>query len=590
VAYDSGTGAVYVANQFSNNVSVISDTNNTVVATVTVGLDPHGVTYDAGTGEIFVADDRSDEVSVILDTNYSILASIGVGTNPWGLAYDRGTGEVFVANEGSDNVSAITDTNWTVVGSPVVGSQPYGVACDDGKQEVFVTNEASDNVSVLSSVYRVTFTESGLPNGTTWWVNASGGHSASSSNATLSFNASDGSYLYTVSTINRSYFAAGGSFVVDGGGVSETVDFSLVAYDLTFVESGLPAGTLWSVRLDGVLQNSTSSTVQFDEPNGSFSFSVTSLARYLPDLPNGTVTVNGAARSVDVGYFEVYEVAFTETGLPVGTNWSVVLTIGPVQLGGPASGPQIFLLRNGTYPYTIGAIAGWVTPDPGGSVSVNGSDLSLVVPWERTYGVSISESGLPRGEGWWLDVPKLAPSRLTPTPTLSLALPNGTYQYSASTVDMNYSAPSGSFTVSGEPTSVDVVFSRVTYTVTFVESGLPSGTSWEVSLNGSSMTGTSTLSFPDLPDGSYPFTVGSLVNPGLGGYVPSPAAGSISVNGGSVSQAIEFNETSSGPSSGSVPTIEVDAVLAGIAGAVLAVGVVAVLWSRRRKVEPAHPR
>jgi YVTN family beta-propeller protein len=40
VAYDSGTGEIFVTNSFGYTVSVISDTNNTVVATIPVGLHP----------------------------------------------------------------------------------------------------------------------------------------------------------------------------------------------------------------------------------------------------------------------------------------------------------------------------------------------------------------------------------------------------------------------------------------------------------------------------------------------------------------------------------------------------------------------
>ncbi|EQD49409.1 40-residue YVTN family beta-propeller repeat-containing protein, partial [mine drainage metagenome] len=55
VAYDSGRGELFVADQLSNNVSVISDANNTVVATVPVGIGPWAVAYDPGKGEVFVA-------------------------------------------------------------------------------------------------------------------------------------------------------------------------------------------------------------------------------------------------------------------------------------------------------------------------------------------------------------------------------------------------------------------------------------------------------------------------------------------------------------------------------------------------------
>jgi YVTN family beta-propeller protein len=43
VAYDSGKGEVFVTNSYSGNVSVISDANNTVVASIPVGTDTSGL-------------------------------------------------------------------------------------------------------------------------------------------------------------------------------------------------------------------------------------------------------------------------------------------------------------------------------------------------------------------------------------------------------------------------------------------------------------------------------------------------------------------------------------------------------------------
>ena len=43
-----------MANYGSNTVSVISDTNDNVVANVTVGSNPNGIAYDSNKHEIFV--------------------------------------------------------------------------------------------------------------------------------------------------------------------------------------------------------------------------------------------------------------------------------------------------------------------------------------------------------------------------------------------------------------------------------------------------------------------------------------------------------------------------------------------------------
>src|SRR5207253_1475457 len=104
VAYDSGNGYVYVADQGANNVSVIDGT--TVLATVPVGSGPHGVAYDRANGYVYVANSYSNTVSVINSTK--VVTTIPVGSYPAGVAYDSGNGYVYVANQGSNTVSVIS--------------------------------------------------------------------------------------------------------------------------------------------------------------------------------------------------------------------------------------------------------------------------------------------------------------------------------------------------------------------------------------------------------------------------------------------------------------------------------------------------
>ena len=64
------------------------------------------------------------------------------------------------------------------------------------------------------------------------------------------------------------------------------------------------------------------------------------------------------------------------------------------------------------------------------------------------------------------------------------------------------------------------------YPVTFLETGLPGGDSWSVSLNGSTMVSNQTAITTAVENGSYPFAVNST-----GGLVPNPASGTLEVTG-----------------------------------------------------------
>jgi YVTN family beta-propeller protein len=136
-----------VANSVSDSVSVISDSNNSVVATITVGTTPGGTVYDSAKDEIFVLNRGSATVSVISDSNNSVVASVAVGTNPYNAAYDPARGEVFVANEGDGTVSVISDS------SAASGSTSSTASASTTTSGTVQTTSASSTQDIVQQVW-----------------------------------------------------------------------------------------------------------------------------------------------------------------------------------------------------------------------------------------------------------------------------------------------------------------------------------------------------------------------------------------------------------------------------------------------------
>src|SRR5208337_1975303 len=94
-------------------------------------------------------------------------------------------------------------------------------------------------------VYVATFTETGLPPGTPWWVNITGELPLNSTTWAITTSLPNGSYTSAVTTANKLYSGmstyTGSSFTVDGRVVAEAVHFSLDQFPVTFTETGLPA-------------------------------------------------------------------------------------------------------------------------------------------------------------------------------------------------------------------------------------------------------------------------------------------------------------------------------------------------------------
>jgi hypothetical protein len=311
-------------------------------------------------------------------------------------------------------------------------------------------------------------------------------------------------------------------------------------YPLTFCESGLPSGKSWSVTVGSTTLSSTSGTITFPEPNGNYSYTIGRLAGWSTANTTGTITVNGTPASVEVPWAAfTYPVTFNETGLPSGTNWTVTLD---GTLYGSNTTSLTGFAPNGTQPFDLGTVSGWrpanltgvvsgwTPPNATGSVFVNATSVWVNVTWsEVTYVVTVHQKGLiPSSSNWSIVLGGLAGYNSTGG-TIEFEEPNGTYSFTVGSIPgFTPDAASGSVGVRGYSKSVPITFATnsTVHAIWFNETGLPSGTDWDVTLNGTGQSATSTtITFAE-PNGTYAYTLG-----GAAGWRPPAYAGTVSVRG-----------------------------------------------------------
>jgi len=574
-AYDPANGFVYVANGCSANVSVLNGT--TVVGTVGVGEDPTGPVYDADDGDVYVPDAGSDTVSVLHNTTR--VATVPVGSDPVSATYDPGSGLVYVANSGSANVSVLGGES--LLGSAAVGADPTRGADDPETGYVYVTDRGSGNVTAFYRSYLVNFTESGLPDGTGWWVNISGGPSTFSTSDRATLSEGNGSYSYTIATTDRTYRGPGGSFTVAGPGAAEGIVFARVTFlELFFRDGSLPMGQVWSVALGGIQKNTTLVSISFDLPNGTYPYRISAVG-YIPDPSTGLLEVDGNVSAVSVTFsLETEPVTFTEYGLPDGTDWRVTV-VGTGAFSGVdprvsnTSVLTVDLATNFTGFYDVGAVPGFnVTPD-NGILTLSGAPLSVVIEFlpvpPTLYPVRFVEHGLTAGVAWTVE---LASERLaSENDSVTFFEPNGTFAYIVGGVlGWTTSAPQGRVRVDGAAVTQAVWWGRPNYTVTFAEAGLPDGTSWFVTFGGRLEFGIGEIVFPGILNGTYAYSIEAVA-----GYGPSPGGGSLSVDGAPTVESVSFRSTA--PTFLGLPASEGYYVLEGAIAAII-VGAVVVIRYR----------
>jgi len=480
VAYANATGDLYVANSESNNVSVFNTSTGKVVTSVAVGADPDGIVYDPTNGNVYVANCDSDNVSIVSAGNETVIGTVTAGVCPKAFTLDPEGNLVMVANRGplvqveyvTENVTVISGATNRVTGSIAVGGVPLGIAYDPRNDRIIVENSFSDNLTIIN-----------------------------------------GSTLQLVDSIP---LGPSWSYLPSGLAFSSTRNELLIPF-LTGVLGVLNASTYRVVGNTSVTWAST--WVMVDSPTGAVfvlnpllgTISVISLSEYPPPT---------------------YSVVFREAGLVSGTDWSATFN---GTTNESTSNQIVFEVRNGSYTFNMSAPPGYEALTPSGQVNVSGRNETVALTFERLYAVTFTEEGLPGGTPWWVNLTG-GPSFAGDGTTIVSAEPNGSYPYSIAAADRNYVASSGTLVVDGAPAYISVLFTELAHEVTFVETGLPAGTTWEVSLNGAPISSTSAwVNFTEVA-GAYSFVVGDQF-----WYDSTPASGQISVAASNQTIQIAFS-------------------------------------------------
>jgi YVTN family beta-propeller protein len=153
VAVNPVTKKVYVTNEFSNTLSVISGVTDSKADTISVGSFPYGVAVNPFNDRVYVTNRGSNTVSVIDGPTSTKLSNIIVGNSPVGIAVNPSSNWIYVANINSGTVSVMDGITNKVTDTITVGKAPYGVAVNPVTNKVYVTNIQSNiDSSLIHSV------------------------------------------------------------------------------------------------------------------------------------------------------------------------------------------------------------------------------------------------------------------------------------------------------------------------------------------------------------------------------------------------------------------------------------------------------
>jgi YVTN family beta-propeller protein len=163
-------GAIYVVNSATDNVSPLSATSSAFSSPLALPATSHKpVMVAAGLADkVYVVNNTSNDVTVISTLDNNILKTIPVGPSPiWAVMSSDGV-NVFVVNQGDGTVSVLdttldievcSDTHNVVPCTPAnrihvgtsAGSSPNFAFFDGPRRRVYVTNTGENTVSVIKA-------------------------------------------------------------------------------------------------------------------------------------------------------------------------------------------------------------------------------------------------------------------------------------------------------------------------------------------------------------------------------------------------------------------------------------------------------
>jgi DNA-binding beta-propeller fold protein YncE len=164
VGVNDTTDRIYVTNR-DGTVAVVDGESNSLVTVIGVpnplGLDPtDGVGVDPNTDRIYVSHPATDSVSVIdgapgSPTENSVVATVSVGDSPSAVDVSPALDRAYVANSGDKTISVISGTTGGVVATAVLPQLPgdlgagEGLGVNESTNRLYVTHHQANELYVL---------------------------------------------------------------------------------------------------------------------------------------------------------------------------------------------------------------------------------------------------------------------------------------------------------------------------------------------------------------------------------------------------------------------------------------------------------
>lgn len=285
-----GDGILYISTGTSDKITTFSTIQNSV-GNISVNGTPTSIAYDPASNELYVAVDNNSACNLTVMKSNEVIATIEFKEIN-DMIYVPYNHEMYVSN---NTAIYIITSNFKVLmvnGTSSNGSFPelyYNMVFDGENNYIYAAGSGYNAIQGIGYVSSINVSSNSVSSKIYVGMFAV--------LTSLSFNNITGN-------VYESHFDTGRVSIISGYAPNIDVGVSTSAgkYTATFTESGLPAGTSWSISFNGTNKESTSDAISFTANNGTYSFSVGKVSGYTTSLSSGVIIINGKNVSKDINY------------------------------------------------------------------------------------------------------------------------------------------------------------------------------------------------------------------------------------------------------------------------------------------------
>jgi YVTN family beta-propeller protein len=141
---------IYVTNRGSNDISVIDGSTNLLIDQIHIGLSPVGVAVDPSSNWIYVTNIDYNSISIIDGITNKVINTINNISTPYGINVNPVSKKIYVSNIANSTITIINSNNYKVIKNVRVEKAPVGIDIDIAQNLVFITNYSSNSLSIIN--------------------------------------------------------------------------------------------------------------------------------------------------------------------------------------------------------------------------------------------------------------------------------------------------------------------------------------------------------------------------------------------------------------------------------------------------------